>query len=545
VMQCDLKFEVDHVEIWMPGGYSKSNSNAFPVSGSLRARAPSTTLVVQEALPAGPFALPGTTTTSSAVTPEAVQTAPEVTKARRRSKPSSYQNASGAVGCEVKEEWLHRARMWKKHHPDLESVLPQSTPFPCVEYTNVCYHNDEIIVLVDQLSDGTSTPQSKTNVQIEEKEFRNQPAHIIPGYSDGLNWMDSRRNMMGIRYVANTPSAETQDVYHAPLLDITPITVTTHWGFNFGESMWNSWIFAWLHFAWRHPEVGSMPLLFNVAHGLNLPGFWRIQEPLVSAVESFHAVSRECPSGPVCFKKAYHCHGISRKQGTDPMHPVMQAIEAGGREDWTQIVGIMLKHWCPGHPDRQLHANSSGPLVIGFMLRQPNRRIYNLNDLLELCKNTTVGNRTLECSTIGFSNPTKDVCAVQPLDVLIGTHGAGLTNAAFMRPGTSFIELKAERWWQSEVPWRNWWGNAIWRQGWYINTSYFWEYRAREKDGIRSLPKDKKQSARDLDIRVKWEQLVCMLEKIVALGGNRTLYEQWGNEKKAPRLPECDGIKVV
>ena len=52
----------------------------------------------------------------------------------------------------------------------------------------------------------------------------------------------------------------------------------------------------------------------------------------------------------------------------------------------------------------------------------------------------------MNCSAVRFSDVRKDVCLMQDLDVVVGTHGAQLANGLFLPPRTSVVEIRAWGW---------------------------------------------------------------------------------------------------
>jgi len=92
-------------------------------------------------------------------------------------------------------------------------------------------------------------------------------------------------------------------------------------------------------------------------------------------------------------------------------------------------------------------AAGSGLIKCRFIRRIPaawaddveGRRISNLDALVTACSSTPA----FECAAINFEEMriNDTLAAMLSTDVLIGVHGAGISNAAFLRPGAIVIEM--------------------------------------------------------------------------------------------------------
>ena len=76
------------------------------------------------------------------------------------------------------------------------------------------------------------------------------------------------------------------------------------------------------------------------------------------------------------------------------------------------------------------------------------RSLTNLDVLLQRCASARrsggIGGRRVVCRAheFGAGSLRADVRAARAADVLVGTHGAGLTNAFFMRRGAALVEVR-------------------------------------------------------------------------------------------------------
>lgn len=181
------------------------------------------------------------------------------------------------------------------------------------------------------------------------------------------------------------------------------------------------------------PEVG----------GWRLVGF---QEQMLRAlsrqpVRTPSQIAPRCKDGqrcqPQCFARMLVCRF---KDVYDKMPPIAPARAAQR---------ILPSFNFPQEPQ----AAAADPFVVLFVDRQNAkqgaRRITNVAGLLERCRkwrasSACVGDRPTRCElhTFGRRGLRADVKAVRRAHVLVGTHGAALTHAMFMRPRSAFVEIR-------------------------------------------------------------------------------------------------------
>merc|ERR1712232_83173 len=259
------------------------------------------------------------------------------------------------------------------------------------------------------------------------------------------------------------------------------------------------------------------PLIVPTPFQLNLMPFWHLLEPWAPSVESFATIGLKCDSGPICFKRVEGCRRLEARK----LRPV-----EGGNERWVQIVDRVVKHHCP--PGSWVEPKRPS-LQVAFALRPgPNRRILNLEDIMKRCKGAEVSGKPITCETLKFGNASRDVCEIQRFDVLVSMHGAQLTNGMFMKPGSSAIELRPNRWWgldkrmDGRTDHIDFWGASLNRLFILANTTLYWWYGIQGKNSTRG-PYSK--IARDDDVKISWPILLCMFRRIIDVGGDPKVYK--------------------
>ncbi|KAI3439062.1 hypothetical protein D9Q98_001472 [Chlorella vulgaris] len=175
-------------------------------------------------------------------------------------------------------------------------------------------------------------------------------------------------------------------------------------------------------------------------------------------------------------------------------------------------------------------------LRVLFITRSPKvavRQILNMDELLERCqgwKYTDPASSIQFAAECGVWQPGADlplnIAAVRSADVVIGRHGAGMTNAFFMREGGAMVEIHSSGWvWQLFCGWRDreeppmlqWWGLTVEDPALLSPGQY-------ELDGnpLMYRVQTKEKKGRDANMHVPWAGLAHVLEQyagVQAAGG--------------------------
>lgn len=144
----------------------------------------------------------------------------------------------------------------------------------------------------------------------------------------------------------------------------------------------------------------------------------------------------------------------------------------------------------------------------------------------------------VQCTSHEFGVPGRlasDIRAARRADVLVGTHGAGLINAFFMRRGAVLIEARPYRF---EGPWpdRYFRGlSAIEQEIFYLQIS--------AGSAALSSPRPSDDvsvwDARDHAVHVPWRTLKDVLHAAMQINGSRSRYVHWLWTKGATFVSEA------
>ena len=141
--------------------------------------------------------------------------------------------------------------------------------------------------------------------------------------------------------------------------------------------------------------------------------------------------------------------------------------------DWTMGTNPLLQDWVDQHRQLQLRKYSSSLLrnvlkqqriissewkVIGLAQRSKRRRWLHIYDLQQLCNRRFLSKKII-CVVVNieeeeWANPVKHVVAHGGLDVLMGIHGAQLTEALWMPPHSLVVEFLP--WIPPDINWGKW-----------------------------------------------------------------------------------------
>jgi len=253
--------------------------------------------------------------------------------------------------------------------------------------------------------------------------------------------------------------------------------------------------------------------------GLLLPSFWRLLDGLGLGVESFSVLSENRGDKPLCFNRIIGCARFAPVEWRS-----LIATDDGAA--WKAFHNAVITERCPAlqatsaASEIAASSNTSQRLVVGFVQRSKGRQIRNTEDLLGRCHNAELlSGQRLDCRSVSFSDVLRDVCDLQELDVLIGTHGAQISNSLLMRPGSSLIEVRALDWYATDTKGvlanPDAWSSTIAQSLWLTNTTFYWWYGV---DKNNSFPDNKSTvPGRDSDVFLSWPVIACMLERVVVM----------------------------
>lgn len=404
-------------------------------------------------------------------------------------------------------------------------------PFPCAEARKVCFVGNEIVAL---------EPAETARVNADEAQWTNESGasfwHIpdehplswfaseqvtfnLPGYFDGLESVQRTEKPVKVRPASRT--MEGANIWDAPLLNVTPVVAYPTWPFNFGDTLGRHFFHGYIDWASKHPEMYNLPLAIALPHNLLLPSFWRLLEGVGVGVESFAVLSETRDDKPLCFNKIIGCSHFDKDSNWRAATPV------DSPKAWETFRTTVVHNNCPSRRASQSERSRDKQVVVGLAQRTRGRRLRNLEELLKECRALgTLGGKHIECRKVEFSDILKDLCSLQDLDVLVGTHGAQLANALFMRQGSNLIEVRANDWYDVDMEDRlkdpGTWSSQIAQSFWFTNNTRYWWYGAGAKD---SFPDTRsKVPGRDSDVFVQWPILACMLEKVMLLRPDHNAY---------------------
>jgi len=444
----------------------------------------------------------------------------------------NFEHAGSAVAVRDDEVAEARRRWLGSASPESALQVPpiNQWPFSCTEAHKVCFVENELVALEPSgsASNRDSMPRSWANesgasfLDVPDtnplKWFEQQRlAYNIPGYWDGITGAQLLETATYARAAAR--SLETADVWNAAMLNITPVVVYTDWPFNFGDIMGRQFFHPYLDWLAKHSQLYGLPLAVALPHGLLLPTFWRLIGNLGLGVESFSVLSENRGDAPLCFNRIIGCAKFA-PEGWRSL------ITTDNGAAWKAFHKAVITQRCPAlkaaSAASEIAATSSTSqrLVVGFVQRSKGRQILNTEDLLRRChKAELLSGQQLDCRSVSFSDVLTDVCDLQELDVLIGTHGAQISNSLLMRPGSSLIEVRAFDWYAADTngvlsnP--DAWSSTIAQSLWLTNTTFYWWYGA---DKNNSFPDNKSSvPGRDSDVILSWPVIACMLERVAVM----------------------------
>jgi len=407
----------------------------------------------------------------------------------------------------------------------------------CVEVSDVCFRNGELVYRGGRPSAITSLKPPQPTLDLQWFGFND--LLNMPGYHDGGGqYVQHGAPSLGYRIVSPTMD---EDLMRAEMSDVVPVILKGKgWPFTIGEVYFRI-LAPWLSFAFNQRSVRHLPVVVPVPHRFELPDFYRILEPWVPSVESFETLGQRCNSGPLCFKRVIGCH-----PGTDYR---LNSHWHLGAASWAKVVNGIVEHYCGAALARPLQRTG---LTVAFAMRggrsaQYNgyRQLLNVDELLSACANVTILGSRVTCRTIDFKSLTEDVCVMQEIDVMVSPTGSQIINSFFMRPGSSVIEIRPPRWYNQPLDSRgNYvlpdppsWVLAFHHIAWLANYTFYWWYGLNDAR-LYSQPPGTRIS-RDMNVRLRWPVLACMLKKILRVGGNQQAYEKFNAYSN---FGECEGF---
>jgi hypothetical protein len=178
---------------------------------------------------------------------------------------------------------------------------------------------------------------------------------------------------------------------------------------------------------------------------------------------------------------------------------------------------------------------ADGTLRVTLAVRsEGTRRVLNRDELVQLCAATTaltVGAGVtvpLSCRMHAFGGGfAADAAAMRETDVLVGVHGAGLTNLGFLRPGSTVVEVRpmgmaaadADRFYR---PLARGSGCLKW---WAVMLHERYQSPGSMQSSRRGNPS---KYERDRDVLLPWEGLASALTSALGMS-----YEEW--REREPR----------
>lgn len=156
------------------------------------------------------------------------------------------------------------------------------------------------------------------------------------------------------------------------------------------------------------------------------------------------------------------------------------------------------------------------------------RSLINIPDLLEQCaraekrRGTWLPGWRVRCVAFEFGamGVAADVRAARAADVLVGTHGAGLTNSFYMRRGSSLVEVRP---YGFEGAWPDGYFRALTSLE---QAVHYWQVSS--GDAALSVPPPPEKvsvwDARDHAVRLPWRTLHELLQAIIECNGTHALY---------------------
>ena len=190
--------------------------------------------------------------------------------------------------------------------------------------------------------------------------------------------------------------------------------------------------------------------------------------------------------------------------------------------------------------------DGDGPLRVIFVNRTRtkfSRSLTNLDVLLQRCASARrsggIGGRRVVCRAheFGAGSLRADVRAARAADVLVGTHGAGLTNAFFMRRGAALVEVRPYNF------------EGAWPDGYFRSLTaleqaiFYFQVSSGSPKLSSPVPKPDVSvwDARDHGVELPWRTLRDVLAAVAAVNRSREryLHRVWTRGAVFVAQPDC------
>ena len=228
---------------------------------------------------------------------------------------------------------------------------------------------------------------------------------------------------------------------------------------------------------------------------------------------------------PTCYERVLLCQFKSTfDEYKAPMAPwragqrVAASVLGGAPVDATTALNASDSQANLHRPDRTLRV-----VFVNRTRTKFSRSLANLGYLLKSCARHPrfIPGWRVECHAHEFGRGlAADVISARHSDVLVGTHGAGLANAFFMRRGASLVEVRPYRF-------EGTWPDRYFR-AWSALEQAVHYYQVTSGSAALSIPQPVENvsiwDARDHAVRLPWRTLKDVLGAVVAVGGVRESY---------------------
>jgi hypothetical protein len=293
-----------------------------------------------------------------------------------------------------------------------------------------------------------------------------------------------------------------------------PVVVYTHWVMNYGETM-----------------VRVPPLMVDLKEALEGASL-SLATPLKLPLDRFNEVLLAPFSArkPVSFAElsAVRRHNFSEHEACFSQVVLLKAT-SGGYPDLPRAADAISAYYEP-FPAAPWRSSGNEVTRIVFESR-PNkgmRQFIDLDATLASCGE----HRQLECRQHTFGGDIRaDIALMRETDILVAYHGAGEINSLYMQPHGALLEIRPQGFGTIHGWWPAFWHPMISMQ---TNQRYFfWGLNVEDPalnqaspQEAENLEKNDAFNARDRFVKLQWDFLHPMLQKIIALKRNVEAYRQ-------------------
>lgn len=228
---------------------------------------------------------------------------------------------------------------------------------------------------------------------------------------------------------------------------------------------------------------------------------------------------------PQCYERVVLCQFRST---FDPYEPPMAPWRAGQRvaESALSKRPVSVSRAIAASDAIARHARELRVLFVNRTRTKFSRSLSNMGYLLRQCNQ---GSRRWQppgwkiicrAHEFGATGLEHDIRAARRADVLVGTHGAGLANAFFMRRGAALVEVRP---YHFEGPWPD-----KYFRSWSALEQSVHYYQVTSGSPELSVPRPESNvtvwDARDHAVRLPWRTLREVLAAIISVGASREAY---------------------